>query len=258
MDDKKTSRTYRVIRWLVRVFSPKYTIVGRENLPADACIIVGNHSQMYGPIAGELYTPGKHDIWCAGEMMKKEEVAEYAYRDFWSYKPKAVRPFYKLLSRLVGPLAELIFTNAHTIAVYHDARLLTTFRETIEHLQDGRSIVIFPEHYVRHNNIIHDFQDKFIDLARVYYKRTGKALDFVPMYLSPRLKTITYGKPIRFSPETPIAQERARVCGGLMDAITEMATSMPLHTVVPYDNIAKKQYPKNLPLEVYPHEKDHL
>ena len=245
MDDKKTSRAYRVIRWLVRVFSPKYTIVGRENLPADACVIVGNHSQMYGPIAGELYTPGKHDIWCAGEMMKKEEVAEYAYRDFWSYKPKAVRPFYKLLSHLVGPLAELIFTNAHTIAVYHDARLLTTFRETIEHLQDGRSIVIFPECYDEHNNIVHGFQEKFVDLARFYYKKNGIALRFVPLYLAPSLKKMFYGEPIAFHPDAPIEQERERICNALMDAITEIALAQPPHTVVPYPNVSKKHYPKS-------------
>ena len=58
MDDKKTSWLYRVVRWLVWLFSPKYQLRGTENLPDGPCVIVGNHSHMYGPIAGELYTPG--------------------------------------------------------------------------------------------------------------------------------------------------------------------------------------------------------
>ena len=33
-----------------------------------------------------------------------------------------------------------------------------------------------------------------------------------------------------------------------------MALAQPEHTVVPYPNIPKKQYPKNIPLEVYAHE----
>lgn len=254
MDEKKTSRLYRLIRWLVRLFSPKFRVEGAENLPDEPCVIVGNHSQMYGPIAGELYTPGKHYIWCAGEMMHRKEVAAYAFQDFWAGKPKRSRWFFRLLSHLIAPLSELIFTSAHTIPVYHDTRLISTYRESIAKLQEGNSMVIFPEHNIRRNNIVNDFQDKFIDLARFYYKKTGKELSFVPLYLAPRLKTMTYGKPIRFRADAPIAEERKRICTALMEEITAIALSLPEHTVVPYANIPKKQYPKNIPLEVYSHE----
>ena len=255
MDDKKTTRTYRVIRWLVWLFSPKYRLEGTENLPEEPCVIVGNHSHMYGPIAGELYTPGKHYVWCAGEMMHREEVAAYAYQDFWSGKPKAVRWFYRILSHLIVPLSLCVFNNAHTIAVYHDTRLISTFRDSIEKLREGNRIVIFPEHYEEHNNIVHDFQDKCIDLARFYYKKTGVELSFVPMYLAPKLKMICYGRPIRFQADADIKKERRRICDALMDAITEIAVSLPEHTVIPYPNISSRYYGKNVPLEVYTHER---
>lgn len=254
MNDKKTSVLYRIIRWFVWLFSPKYRLSGTENLPEDECIIVGNHSHMYGPIAGELYTPGTHDVWCAGEMMNRDEVAAYAYQDFWSGKPKAFRWFYKLLSHLITPLALLIFNSAHTIAVYHDKRLLSTFRETMTRLQTGSHIVIFPEHYTKHNNIIYDFQQKFVDVARFYYKKTGKCLRFVPMYLSPALSSISFGEPVTFDPEATIEDERERICVCLMDAITQLATALPEHTVVPYPNVSRKHYVKNLPLEDWTHE----
>lgn len=254
MEEKKTSLLYRILRWFVWLFSPKFKIVGAENLPKEPCVIVGNHSHMYGPIGCEFYTPGPHYIWCAGEMMHRKEVAAYAYRDFWSAKPRAVRWFFKLASRLIGPLAELIFTNAHTIAVYHDTRLITTFRESISLLKAGCSIVIFPESYGEHNNIVHEFHDKFVDLARFYYKKTGKELCFVPLYLAPRLKTMFYGEPIRFNAAAPIEEERSRVCREMMDRITHIALQQPEHRVVPYPNVSKKHYPKNIPLEVYTHE----
>ena len=250
MEDKKTPWLYKVIRWLVWLFSPKYRLVGAEKLPEEPCVIVGNHSQMYGPIAGELYMPGKHCVWCAGEMMHREEVSAYAYQDFWSKKPKGTRWFYKLLSHLITPLCVLIFNSAHTVPVYHDARLITTFRESIAKLREGYSMVIFPEHYDEHNNIVHDFQDKFIDLARFYYKKTGTELRFVPLYVAPRLKTLFFGAPIAFRADAPIEEERRRICGALMDAITGIAVAQPEHTVVPYPNIPKSRYPKNIPLEV--------
>ena len=251
MEDKKTSIFYRIVRWFVWLFTPKFTIEGEENLPEEGCVIVGNHSHMYGPITGELYTPGRHYIWCAGEMMNKKEVAAYAYHDFWSHKRWAFRWFYKILSYLISPLSEILFTNAHTIAVYHDTRIISTFKNTIARLQEGNKIVIFPEHYQEHNNIINDFQNRFIDLAKMYYKKTGQELSFVPMYLAPKLKKIYYGKPIRYDPSANIADERDRICNALMDSITDMAISLPEHTVIPYPNIAKKKYPKNIPLEIY-------
>lgn len=254
MDDKKTTWIYRVLRWFIWLFSPKYRLEGTENLPEEPCVIVGNHCQMYGPIAGELYTPGKHYVWCAGEMMHWDEISEYAYRDFWSGKPKGTHWFYRLLSVLIRPLAMCLFNNAHTIAVYHDTRLISTFRDSIEKLKNGNSIVIFPEHYDEHNNIIHDFQDKFTDLARFYYKKTGISISFVPMYLAPKLKTMYFGSPIQYQADAEIKSERRRICDELMDEITRMATSLPEHTVIPYPNVSKRYYLKNIPLEVYDHE----
>ncbi len=248
--DKPTSFAYRLIRFGVWLFSPRWQIAGQENLPEGPCVIVGNHSQMYGPIAGELYVPGRHWVWCTGEMMHKQEVAAYAYRDFWSNKPKAVRWFYRLLSHLIVPLSVCVFNNAHTIGVYRDARTLSTFRESVAKLKEGDRLVIFPECYEEHNNIVHAFQDRFVDLGRMYHKQTGQTLTFVPLYLAPRLKRMTFGAPVLFDPAAPVEAERKRVAAALMDGITQMALALPLHTVVPYPNIPKRDYPQSRPLEV--------
>lgn len=241
---------YRVIKWLVRFFYPKMEVVGAENLPEEAALIVGNHAQMNGPIACELYFPGRHCTWCAGEMMHLKEVPAYAYRDFWSHKPKAVRWFYKLLSYLIAPLSVCIFNQGTTVPVYHDARLLTTFRETVKRLQAVESVVIFPERDGDYNHILCQFQDRFIDIARVYYKKTGVELAFVPMYIAPELKKMYIGAPIRFCGEHSIQEERRRICTYLMEEITAMACALPEHTVVPYRNIPKREYPSNIPREV--------
>lgn len=256
MDEKKTTLIYRIIRALVRFFYPKTRLAGKPLPQDEPVVVVGNHSQMHGPIAGELYFPGKHYIWCAGQMMHWKEVHGYAFEDFWSFKPKSVRWLYRILSYLITPLSVCLFNNAHTIPVYHDARLIGTFRGSIQKLEEGNSIIIFPEHNVKANNILYEFQDKFVDLARFYFKKTGKALAFVPMYLCPAFKTMFLGEPVRFQPEAPIREERQRICRYLHEEICRMAVELPEHTVIPYRNIPKRLYPKNIPLEVYLHEKD--
>lgn len=205
---------------------------------------------MNGPIACELYFPVHRYTWCAGQMMHLKEVPAYAYQDFWSEKPRSIRWFYKVLSYLIAPLSVCVFNNANTIPVYRDSGILSTFRMTLEQLQAGASIVIFPECSKPYNHILCSFQDKFIDIARLYYRKTGQALPFVPLYLAPALKTMYLGKPIYFCPDTPIAEERARICSYLMTEITKIACSLPRHTVVPYQNIPKKDYPTNYASEV--------
>jgi len=255
MQPKKQPRLYRIIKRLVKVFYLKYEVEGTENLPDDEpVIVVGNHAQMHGPLSCELYFPGHRYTWCAGQMMHLKDVPAYAYSDFWSQKPKCTRWFYKLLSYLIAPLAAYIFSHANPIGVYRDSRILSTFKDTVKRLSEGASVVIFPEHDVKYNNIIYEFQEKFIDIAKLYYRRAGKELAFVPLYIAPDLHKMYLGKPIRFRASAPLEEERARICGYLMDEITQIARSLPEHTVVPYRNIPKKYYPSNIPKEEL-HEK---
>ena len=245
MEPKKTTLLFKIIKTLVRIFFPKMEIVGLENLPADHTVIVGNHTQMYGPIAGELYMPDNCYTWCAGQMMHRKDVPEYAFTDFWSKKPKWTHPYFRLISHLIAPLSVCIFNNARTIGVYHDMRIMSTFKETIKMLQDHANILIFPEKDEKANNILYRFQENFVDVAKLYYKKTGIALTFVPMYIAPSMKKMYIGKGIVFQPENKIEEERKRITGYLFQEITDMARSLPLHTVTPYRNIPKKYYLTN-------------
>ncbi len=103
--------------------------------------------------------------------------------------------------------------------------------------------MIFPEHEVPHNNIVCEFQDRFIDVARMYYKKTGREISFVPLYVAPRLHSLHLGKAVRFDASAPLEQERKRICKAMMDGVTDLARALPEHIVVPYPNIPKAQYP---------------
>lgn len=230
------------IAWLL---FPKYTLFGTENLPEEPCVIVGNHCQKYGPLAGEMYMPRPHRTWCIGEMLNRKEVPAYAFQDFWSMKPRSTHWFYRIFSHLIAPLAAYILSGARTLPVYHDARVLTTFRKSIECLKNGEDLLIFPEKNEPYNGILWQFQEHFTDLAQMYYKRTGNTLSFVPMYIAPRLKSIHFGDPVRFDPAAPAGEERQRICDAMKTGITRLATALPEHVVIPYPNIPKDQYPLN-------------
>lgn len=237
---------YKVVWFFVKLFYPKIKVVGAENLPKSACIVAGNHTQMNGPICAELYFPGKRTTWCAEQMMFLKEVPAYAYKDFWSNKPKYIRWFFKIVSYIIAPLSVCIFNNAHTIPVFRDTRIISTFRKTVSALSNGENVIIFPECYEPYNNIVNNFQTRFTDVAKLYYKKTKEAVSFVPLYIAPTLKTMYIGKPVEFNPLANMDEERDRICKYLMDEITNIAKSLPKHTVVPYANIPKKEYKTNV------------
>lgn len=244
---KGKTRMFAALLRLLRFFYPKMELEGLENLPDEPVILAGNHTQMHGPIACELYFPENRFTWCAGQMMHLKEVPEYAFQDFWSQKPKWIQWYYRIASYLVAPLSVYIFNRANTIEVYRDARIISTLRETLRRLEEGANIVIFPEKDEKYNHILYQFQDGFIDAARMYHRKTGKALCFVPLYIAPELKKMVVGRPIRYSPETPIGQERDRIRQYLMDEITAIACALPRHRVIPYRNIRRRDYPFNIP-----------
>jgi len=241
--NKKKGIIFRITVFFVRIFYRKRKFVGIENLPQEPSLIIGNHAQIHGPVSCQLFFPTYKYIWCIGQMMNIKEVPSYAYKDFWSFKPKYIRWFYKILSYLIAPISSYYLKRADAIAVYKDTRLLSTYRETMDKLEDGANIVIFPECLIDFNEIVNDFQDKFIDVAKLYYKKTGKEISFVPMYNAAKIRTIVFGKPIKYNHEIDISEQRKIICDHLKNEITNIAKSLPKHVVVPYKNIKKKNYP---------------
>ena len=242
---KRKGLFFRLFRKIALVCYGKRKMVGIENIPKEPCVVVSNHAQIHGSLTAELKYPYKKYTWCIGNLMHLKEAPAYAFEDFWGYKPKRVQWFYKILAYIVSPLLVYIHNNADTIGVYKDTRVLKTFKNTVKALKDGAHIILFPECHTPYNNIVNEFQTRFVDVARLYYKDAGKELSFVPMYIAPELKTVVYGKPVKFDSLAPIEEQRNQICEYLKTQITTMAENLPEHTVVPYANIPKKDYPKN-------------
>jgi len=236
---------YKCLVKFVKIFYKKRTFVGRENFSEGPCVVVGNHAQMHGPLTSEIYYPRKKRIWCAGEMMELKKVPSYAYKSFWSYKPKCIKWFYKILSYLIAPISVYIFNRADTIPVYKNTRTLSTIKNSIKELHNGSDVIIFPEIEEGYNNILNKFNTGFVDVAKLYYSKYKKEISFVPMYNAPMLKTVIFGKPIKYDKKMPIEEQRIKIANFLQEEITKIAKSLPKHKVVPYVNVSKKKYPYN-------------
>ncbi len=104
-------------------------------------------------------------------------------------------------------------------------------------------IIIMPEEHIPYNEIVNEFLQNFVSVAKLYQSKEKKNVYFYPSYVCPALKKVLIGKPILFDTEQDYETEKRRITDTLKSEITKLAYTLPPHRVVPYENINKKNYP---------------
>ena len=186
--------------------------------PENPIVFLGNHAEIYGPIASALCMPVDVRFWVINMMMfDKKVVRPYLYENTFSKKtflPVFVR---KLLAWILGWLSVNVMSSLRAIAVFRDSpmKLRQTIRESVSALESGENLMIFPEHpegkYVKGG--ISELSPGFLMLAEAWWKKTGKKLRMMPVYANRDQRTFTFGDEIVYEPENGYAAEQERILG---------------------------------------------
>lgn len=184
--------------------------------PENPLVFLGNHAEIYGPIASALCFPVPVRFWVISKMMfSTRDVKAYLYEN--TFSKKTFLPVFarKLLSWYFGWLSVNIMNSLKAIAVYRDSpmKLRGTIRESVEALQNGDNLMIFPEHpngkYVKSG--ISELSPGFVMLAEAWWKKSGKKLRMMPVYANRKMRTFTFGEEIVYQPENGFASEQERI-----------------------------------------------
>ena len=184
--------------------------------PENPLVFIGNHAEIYGPIASALCFPVPVRFWVVSKMMyNKQDVRAYLYENTFSkktYLPVFVR---KLLAWYLGWLSVNVMNALRAIPVYRDSpmKLRQTIRESVDALEHGENLMIFPEHpdgkYVKGG--IGELSPGFVMLAEAWWKKSGKKLRIMPVFANREKRTFTFGEEIRYEPENGYAAEQDRI-----------------------------------------------
>ncbi|MBQ8081126.1 MAG: hypothetical protein IJ240_04420 [Clostridia bacterium] len=212
-----------------------HRIRGKENVPVndDAVnVFVCNHGEIYGPIVTNLYVPFSFRPWVISEMMDKDAIAQRtADGTFtrWTWMPAKWR---LPIARKVAPLIAWAMRSVDSIPVYYQdpMKLRRTFRESVTAMEAGDNILLFPEnsddmpdHRYALSGVSHFFTG-FVMLGTLYYNKTGKRANFVPIYANKQKRVLTFGKPTRYDPDAPQNEERDRICEYLRNEMLKIAS----------------------------------
>ncbi len=225
---------YKILKALLDVSIWGGEMVGDENFPKDGpAVFVGNHALALGPIAVCCSLPVRLYPWAVGDMMDWSKAAAYLNKDFVEPQLHIPPPLSVPFSRMLSQISVRLLSSIECIPVWQGEELLETYRISVNYLQEGRSLLIFPEDPALPRDEqcnMSPFKKGFARLGEMYYERTQNVLRFCPMAVHPGLRQVKLGKSIAFNPNNNSANERVRIKSVLESAIRNMYLEMTLQS----------------------------
>ncbi len=190
----------------------------------EPVIMVANHAGSFGPVSVITTVPVKAYPWVAHEVTDAESAARRVQAEFLEQELHLRPPVSEVLGRVVGRICAALMRDIGAIPVYAKSRMIAhTLQRSLRLLEEGKNILVFAEDSMRPlNDAICEFCTGFIHLARMYYEKTRKAIQFVPVAVNRKVRGIIVGAPIRFDAQNPFAREKARLKRELEDSVSTL------------------------------------
>lgn len=230
---KKNGFFARITGWIVKKFiigKMEYFYQGEK--PSEPALLIGNHTKSYAPLAIQYTYPDNVRTWSVGAFTNTKEC-KALFRNRILVNIKFARLF-RMLVPIVAPFLVMYYRrHLNTIPVWRDFKISHTFDKSINTLENGSHIAIYPETRDKNlNKYICGFETGFAYLAYNYYVATGKKLKFYPFYCAPALHQTHFGNPIEFNPDMPIKQQAKAIANYLERELTRVADSLPQHRII--------------------------
>jgi 1-acyl-sn-glycerol-3-phosphate acyltransferase len=200
---------------------------GLENVKrGQPAVFISNHLRSYAPIVLAISLPLPFRPWVHAHVVSPELCRDYLEIDFVRGELRLRPPWSRMLAALIAPLCVALMRAISAIPVYKGTRRIReTFRISLETLQQGENILIFPESKIHSfSEQIHDFQTGFAELDRLYRQHTGQPLRFHPVFVDSLRREIRIGQAISLDnlAGSPVNQ-RKELARRLRDAVDELS-----------------------------------
>mgnify|MGYP002589290972 CR=1 FL=1 len=225
------------VKLIIALLRPLYyhKVIGKEHLRGledGTMVLVCNHGELYGPVVANLYIPVTFRPWTIAEMMNRDVIIEHMYQGTMMRQKWLPESWKRPILRIITPLLLWVFDSLEAIPVYRNdpRKLIGTFRETIDAMQAGDNILLFPEndtgHAVGERGYALEGVGKlftgFAMIAPLYYAKTHKKAVFIPIYASKKTRTVRIGQGIEYQPDNGANDEKMRIVNGLLSQMQAM------------------------------------
>lgn len=236
MQKVKQNAYTRFVGWIAKTFLFKKADVVYEEAPAEneVGVYCVNHAGANGPSLMTLHFEAPHRTWIISYVLNKKQNVKFIFNDFMCGPGRKNQGGWKFLAKITAKFLLPLLYLARPIPVFHDRRVMDTLKDSVEALQNGDNIVLFPERPQKFSEFVFEIYDGFADLGRSYYNATGKKLKFYPTYVENKSHKIMIAKPIEYDPTVNPKAERKAISEYVRDGIDRMGRSLPEHKPVPF------------------------
>ena len=192
---------FRAVKACMRLAIKKsdFYYIGGKKID-EPTIILSNHVGTSAPLAWELYGKLPFRFWGANEMnCTLAELYKYQTQVFYHEKKHWNIHLARLFCLLASPLTYMFYKGLNLISTYRDIRFKRTISDSIKTIEDGKSIIIFPEISDKgYLDVLEGFHLGFTVLCSILMKE-GKDIPITVAYYKKKDRLYIVDKPVMLS-----------------------------------------------------------
>lgn len=216
---------FRLLKKLMKGRYKRPTFVYFGEKLSNGGVILSNHEGTDAPLSLEIYcdSPKPLRMWGAWEM-NSGVVQMYKYQTRVYYHEKKHWNLFlaRVFCLLASPLTNLFYKGLNLISTYRDVRFMRTLHQSVEALQNGENIVIFPEDSTKgYLEQLEDFHHGFLTLCE-YCEKKGMDVPIFVTYF--RKKDLVYfvDRPILYSELKSSCNSKEEMAKKLLNRCNEL------------------------------------
>ncbi len=214
---------FRFVKKIMRLFVKETEFVYLDKKIDKPTIILSNHVGTAAPLAWELYGNIPFRFWGASEM-NSGLIALYKYqtRVFYHEKKHWNLHLARLFCIIASPLTNMFYKGINLISTYRDIRFTKTLSESVHTIEDGKSIIIFPEISDKgYLDVLEGFHLGFTSLGKILLKK-GMDVPIAVAYYRKNEKRYVVDKPVMLSELFVEGASREEIAKKLCDRCNEL------------------------------------
>ena len=191
---------FRFVKKIMRIFIKETEFIYLDKKIDTPTIILSNHVGTAAPLAWELYGNIPFRFWGASEMNSGLiNLYKYQTRVFYHEKKHWNLHLARLFCIIASPLTYMFYKGINLISTFHDIRFKTTISESIKTLDEGKSVIIFPEISDKgYLDVLEGFHQGFTVLGTILLKK-DKDMPITVAYYKKNEKRYIVDRPVMLS-----------------------------------------------------------
>lgn len=214
---------FRILTKLMKVKYKKPTFIYLGEEIKNGGVILSNHEGTDAPMAFEMYHSAPIKMWGTGEMNSGlRKLYKYQSSVYYHEKKHWNIHLARLFCLIASPLTWLFYSGLDLISTYQDARFVKTVRESIDSINRGYNIIIYPEVSDKgYLPVLEGFHEGCVMFAEIC-KKHGIDLPIYVSYFRKSDNVYIIDSPVNYSALSANGETRAEIAQKLCDRCNEL------------------------------------